>query len=450
MRRNPSLTQRVIWAVSATVALLVGLQSLLAQLAMRAQEDELSDALLEHETRDLVAYALQPGQPATGVLRTAPHLVSYLTRGSDGIATLPPAVRELAPGLYRLHGKGRVLHVTVTDTVDGRLTVVLDATDSEARVSQFGWILFGLWLLCVAVTIWIARAVATLAVGPMVAATRLIAGWSPAPEPGAAAGRDEAAVLMETFNRFRDRMDASVAHEREFAANLDHEIRTPLTAIRTHAELLGVEGRLSPAQAERVRQIVESVDEIVATAEQTKLTLAGGSRPAEPVSLPECVRSACDSLADRAREHGLVIRSAIAPGSVASADRQALLTVVRNIVRNAVEHAAPATLSISGDAAVLRFADDGPGVAADDLAHIFERYYRGRRSDEAAAGRSSRRGLGLAIARRLCDLNGWKLAAQSPCPGTSRGTCFVLRLGPDHAAMPPEPLDRGAELEPAR
>ena len=70
---------------------------------------------------------------------------------------------------------------------------------------------------------------AAIAVGPIVEATRNIARLGARPAAAATAMRDEAGVLMETFNRFRDRVDEMVAREREFAANLDHEIRTPLT-----------------------------------------------------------------------------------------------------------------------------------------------------------------------------------------------------------------------------
>ena len=150
-------------------------------------------------------------------------------------------MRALAPGLYHFAEQGKSLHVAVTDTDDGRLTVVLDATEAEERVYRFGFTLCALWLGCVAGTIWIARGVAAFAVGPIVAATRTIASSAPG-QPLPTTGRnDEAGVLMETFNRFRDRVDDMVEREREFAANLDHEIRTPLTTIRTDAELVGLE-----------------------------------------------------------------------------------------------------------------------------------------------------------------------------------------------------------------
>jgi len=100
---------------------------------------------------------------------------------------------------------------------------------------------------------------------------------------------------------------------------------------------------------------------------------------------------------------------------------------VRNLLQNAAEHAAPARCVVAGDARSLTIEDDGPGIAESDLPHVFERAWRGPRVDRGgsaaaddAAGASDRgpsrpaqadRGLGLAIARQLAELNGWTLEA---------------------------------------
>ena len=110
--------------------------------------------------------------------------------------------------------------------------------------------------------------------------------------------------------------------------------------------------------------------------------------------------------------------------------KRQLLTVLRNLVRNAVEHAAPATLTASLDAdGALLLSDDGKGIAADDLPFLFRRYYSGRMRDSGMAGRDeTARGLGLAIAKRVCDMQGWTLTVDSSREGEQRGTRFTLRL----------------------
>jgi signal transduction histidine kinase len=130
-------------------------------------------------------------------------------------------------------------------------------------------------------------------------------------------------------------------------------------------------------------------------------------------------------MSDRAEAKGLRIVVDTAPGEVIDADRQALLTIVRNMLRNAIEHASPATLRIGGDRRAIVFSDDGPGIDPCRLGRLFA---RPEQADLAAAGtvRGTRvRGLGLAIAKRLCDLQSWRLAVRSPLEG-GRGTAFTL------------------------
>ena len=178
-QRRLSLTQRVVLAVTGTVALFVGLQSMLAYFAMHTQEDELTDDMLRREVQQLITLTLKPGLMPVGALNASPGLTAYLTRGSEGAAALPADLKALAPGLYQLTPDGHVWHVAVVDTEDGRLCIVLDATASEARVFHFGYTLLVLWCICVASAALIARWVASIAVGPIVDATRSIARWAP-------------------------------------------------------------------------------------------------------------------------------------------------------------------------------------------------------------------------------------------------------------------------------
>ncbi|HSC64267.1 MAG TPA: HAMP domain-containing sensor histidine kinase [Caldimonas sp.] len=425
MARRRSLGERVVWAVTATVALLLGLQSVLAYVTMHDQEDELSDTMLQREVQQIVVHTARPGLTPTGLLVESTRVSAWLARAGEGGDSIPAPMRDLAPGLYHFAPEGKSLHVAVTDTDDGRLTVVLDATTAEERVHRFGYALGALWLGCVAGTIWIARAVAALAVGPIVAATRTIASSAPGQPLAAAARSDEAGVLMETFNRFRDRVDDMVEREREFAANLDHEIRTPLTTIRTDAELVGLEGDLAPAQRLRLARITAAVDEIIATVASTLSHSAGRSTGVEAIDLREFLLGAVAALGDRAEAKGLRIVVEVAAGQVIEGDRQALLTIVRNLLRNAIEHAAPATLRIGGDRRAIVFSDDGPGIDPSRLERLFVRAGNG----DSAAHRSARerpgRGLGLPIAKRLCDLQGWTIAVRSPLE-SGRGVAFTV------------------------
>jgi len=424
MRRR-SLAERVVFAVTATVAVLVGLQSLLAYVAMHTQEDDLSDTMLRREVQQIVTHIREPGLMPTGNLLDSIRVQAWLTRAGAGDQSMPAYLRGLAPGSYHLDPDGKSLHVAVNDTEEGRLTVVVDATTAETKVHRFGLTMFALWLLCVGATVLIARGVVALAVGPIVAATRTIARSAPGQPIETEAHSDEASVLTETFQRFRDRVDEMVARERQFAANLDHEIRTPLTAIRTDAELLGIEADLSPAQRGRIEHIVAAVDEIVATTASTLSYSAGRAVGTESIDLREVLLDARAALEERAVDEGLSIAVEVAVGERVQADRQALVTVVRNLFRNAIEHAAPATLRVTGDHRAVVFSDDGPGIPEARLARVLESPSRRGRIDEASTQGTRVRGLGLTIVNRLCELQGWQLAIRSPVE-SGRGTAFTL------------------------
>jgi signal transduction histidine kinase len=145
------------------------------------------------------------------------------------------------------------------------------------------------------------------------------------------------------------------------------------------------------------------------------------------VALARCIDDAWLTVQADAARRGLVLENRIPAATSVLADRHALLTIVRNLLQNAAEHAAPGRCVATGDARTLTIEDDGPGIPESDLPFVFERAWRGPRADrgETADEPESGRGLGLAIARQLAELNGWTLDVE---PRAGRGVRFTLRL----------------------
>lgn len=429
MKKSRSLRQRVIWALTGAVALFVALLAVLAYVVLDQQEDELADSLVLLEAQRLIT-RIERGEltvPQVAPLELSRGLRAWVVATPDG---LPSEFRALRPGPHELHPGDMVWHAVVAPVTGGCLVVSFDATANEERVYAFGAALLALWALCTLAGYGVSRALARVVVGPMHEVTARIASWAPG-EPGIAIDRDdETGRLVEAFNRVQDRVDRSIAREREFAANLSHEVRTPLTTIRTDAELLLLDTQRPPGDQQRLQRIMRTVDDIVQTIASTRAMSGAMSGTLEPVSLAACLDDACDGLRERAETDGLYIVNRVDPQSVRELDRYALLTVARNLIRNARDHAAPATLYIDELADGLAFSDDGPGIAADDLPWVFDRFYRGRLSDAATAVADTdapeTRGLGLAIAKRVCDVQGWQLSVQSD--PAARGTRFVLRF----------------------
>lgn len=427
-----TLTSRVTWALTATVALFVGLMAVLAFSIMYEQEDELADQLVQIEMRRLID-RIETGEIDIGrqPIELGPRTEAWLS-GNGADTAMPVALRGLSAGPHEIELGDRVLHALVAESSAGQLTVVFDATQNEQRVNRFGLIMLLLWSLCLVAGYWLARAMAGIVVGRMHAITERIAGWDPDTAQRAeqgAASKDEAGRLLEAFNRMQDRVDRSIAREREFAANLSHEIRTPLAALRSDIEMVGLDDSLAQGQQLRCQRMASALDEVSATIDAARaLSRPRRAANCQPFELGELIEDVCTTLAARAEVAGLRIRNEVPGGHSVHADRYSLQIVLRNLIGNAIDHAAPAQLDIrlEGDALVIE--DDGPGIGKDELPFVFERFHHGRLVDQGNTTESASgdHGLGLAIARRVCEQQGWLINVASATVGEHHGTRFEL------------------------
>ena len=193
-----------------------------------------------------------------------------------------------------------------------------------------------------------------------------------------------------------------------FTAAVSHELRTPLArllALLESAALPGLDRDALLAQArEQVEEMSELVDDILflSELESGREVVALGSTPALPVL--EEVR---DRLADSAERADVAIRIDAAPDMELPLRRRMLQIVLENLAENAIRYAGPgSTLTLAARPGLLQAADDGRGVDEDELARLFERFYRG---DRARASRGT--GLGLAIVKHVVVAAGGEVEA---------------------------------------
>ncbi len=216
----------------------------------------------------------------------------------------------------------------------------------------------------------------------------------------------------------------------EFLAMLAHELRNPLAPIRTAVELL----RRSEGTTKDIQWVTDMVDRQVTHLVRLVDDLLDASRISRGkmvltrnvLELNGLVADAVESMrAVEGREHELVLSPAPAPIYV-DADAVRLTQVVLNLLNNAVKFTPKAgriSLSVetAGDHVDVRIRDTGQGIAANDLARVFEMFYQGASgSDKAGLG------LGLTLVQTLVDMHGGTVSAQSPGPGM--GSEFSVRL----------------------
>ena len=257
------------------------------------------------------------------------------------------------------------------------------------------------------------------------------------------AGSSELAELAVQFNAMADRLQESVEiirrdrdRSRDFLADVSHELRTPLAALRTFNELL-TEGAADDPEAraeflESSGQQIERLDWLAQNLlELSKLDSGLVLLDLRPDDLRAAVETAVEQSAAAARRRGvrLSIHLPQAPIRIRH-DPQRIGQVVVNLVANAVKFT-PRAGSVSvdvgatPDGARIEVVDTGVGIDAAELPHIFERFYRGSRANEA---RGSGSGLGLAIVRSIVDMHGGSVEVQSRVGSGSR---FVVTLPRD-------------------
>ncbi|OZI28771.1 two-component sensor histidine kinase [Bordetella genomosp. 1] len=446
MSRPGALTQRVVWALTGTVTVFVTVLALLSYLTFDQMEDDLVNDILTTETERLIQH-LATGERfmadgGQGPRELGGSMRAWLIGPGQPDNMLPLPLRGLDNGLTMIEPGAETWHVMVADAGRhrGRVYLLYDATDNEERVQNFGLFVLGIGAICVVLAYGLSRRIAAVAVGPLVDLTQRLSNWAPGAADLAVQRDDEAGRLIEAFNRVQNQVDRSIAREREFAANLSHEIRTPLAGIRSDSEMMLLDPGLAAPVRTRLQRIVDNVDSVSSSLESARALARDQPRPPEPVDLAQCMRDAWQGFAVNAEQAGLRFVNAIPDDIERNLDRYALLTVLRNLVRNAIEHAAPAELVASLDIeGALVLADNGRGIAPEELPFVFQRYYSGRLRDSGEAGAGELPGgLGLAIAKRVCDMQGWTLQVFSSREAEDRGTRFVLRLdGTDAPAPPP-------------
>lgn len=234
-------------------------------------------------------------------------------------------------------------------------------------------------------------------------------------------GADEIAELTITFNEMLDRLEAAFTSQRNFINDAGHELRTPITIIRGHLELLGDDPE---EQQETIALVMDELDRMNRLVNDL-LLLAKAERPdflsletVEIDVLTEELFTKAVALGDRNWQ-----LECKASGQIV-ADRQRLTQAIMNLAQNAVEHTVlndAITLGSLVTNTEVRFwvRDTGEGIAANDIERIFERFARANNTRRRSEGY----GLGLAIVKAIAEAHGGKIELESQL---GKGSLFTL------------------------
>ena len=242
-------------------------------------------------------------------------------------------------------------------------------------------------------------------------------------------GRDDVRVLADEFDRMFGRLEAAFDSEKQFVSDASHELRTPTAVILSQCEDALEEDR-SPAETRAALRSIQKQAEKMAGMLSQLLMLARADsgrqvlhkEPFDMSSLAEAVAEEQQELADA---RGITVRADIQPGVMVCGDETLLMRMLINLMENGIKYGREnghlnLTLTAMGDTVTGTVADDGIGIAREDLDKIWRRFWQ---ADPSHSGKGA--GLGLSMVKWIVEAHGGTIAVES-FPG--RGSSFTFTL----------------------
>jgi two-component system sensor histidine kinase MprB len=239
---------------------------------------------------------------------------------------------------------------------------------------------------------------------------------------------DEVGQLAMRFNAMlarlessRTKLDESVQAQRQLVADASHELRTPVTSLRTNIEVLLQDEQLSPQERRRIMtDVVEQTDELAGLVNDL-IELARGDLPSEGIQDVHLDQVVAESVDRAVRNFPDVQFEASLDPVLVEGTPERLGRAVNNLLDNAAKHSpSPGLVEVSVNQHGLRVRDHGPGVDETDLPFVFDRFYRGAHTRGKQGS-----GLGLAIVRQVAEQHGGSVAVENAQDG---GAVFSVRL----------------------
>ena len=227
-------------------------------------------------------------------------------------------------------------------------------------------------------------------------------------------------------------MEQAVEMERQFVADISHDLKTPITVVLANNAILksspeatvGEQAQWIDSTGDAARSMMDMVEQML-----TLSSLENSGRTVEklPVNLSACAEKSILQLESLAYDRGVALQEDIAAGVTVSGDEDSCVRIFSGLIENALKYepaggSVDIRLTREKKKAVLTVSNPGSRIASEDLPHIFERFYRGDKARSSQTGH----GLGLPIVKQLCDSLGAEIKARSDEEGTVFTVSFEL------------------------
>jgi signal transduction histidine kinase len=420
MRFSRSLRFRVATAF-ATIGGVVSLVTAIGlYVGVRDAGERLIDETLNAEIQD---YLTRRGRNPNSLPPATATLLGYVLPARQGEPIPPAGIAAWPPGLHEVRLDGIFYRVAIADRAGSRYFLLYNETlfrEKQASLILYLAVFVVLMtLLSGGLALWLAERVIE-PVKELARRVRDVRLDSHAGHLSEDFSHDEVGELAQTFEQTLNRLADFIDRERAFTADVSHELRTPIAVIRGAAEVLLAD----ETRPEKDRQRLTRIERGAADMADLSTALLAMARERdderrEPVDLAALIEESIEKHQHLLGKRPVDISLEILARPRVGADVNLLAIVIANLIRNSFTYTEKGHVRIRLDEQTLSIADTGLGIPRAALDKVFQRLYKGARSEGA--------GIGLSLVRKICDRYGWSVALDSE---EGQGTRAELRFHP--------------------
>jgi len=232
--------------------------------------------------------------------------------------------------------------------------------------------------------------------------------------------KDELYILSQTINNLLDRIESTIDREKQFTSDASHELRTPLAVIKGTLEVLIRKPRNTEEYQQKINFCISEVDRINSLVDQLLLLARFENQKLslkiEKENLNEHIAEVVHRFEAKAQKRNITIVNNFSKDYYGNTDSYFFTIVLNNLISNALKYSkengtVEISLEISNDSTILKVKDSGIGISSDEINKVFNSFYR--TSNTADHPEIKGIGLGLSIAKRLCDILGITISISS-------------------------------------
>jgi len=397
------LFRKIMASILLASVLFLSLLSIVVYYSNEILEDELLAKQTDFELQNIKLLLAE--NPDTALPRSA-SLSIYLASRS----AVPSHLASLSEGVHHDIQLGeKSYHVQVATIDNDRIYIEFDITEIERSEELLSNILLTAWIVLIVVLYFIARILSRHLSRPIAQLSDQLSSINPDQRGIRLSDQfadDEVGRIAQAFDSYKEKMDGYVEKQMAFAAMASHELRSPLTIIRTSADLIASrhDDPAIDAHLEKIQRasanMANMIHALLAVTRDQPLETTF-----EPIALRPMVDEIIDNLQPEIRNKDINIDNIVDEKACVRADKTLLTVVLINLIRNAVKHGENSFIRIDLNDSILSISDNGFGIDSEDLQHIFDFAYRGQNSQGY--------GVGLYISKLICDYLGWSLSLEA-------------------------------------